>query len=347
MATAHRQLRPARGEPAFFDSFTRGIPLSQPHTVHHWPSSQPPIESLLALSFADLEMLATVVRLGSFTLAAEHLFVTQSAISQRIKTIEGQLGCALFIRSRGHPISLSGDGERLLKFAEDSRHRLQELHAELVKGHQSQEPLTIAAISSVHRTILPEIAFEFSKSFPETSLELIDATQSQITSMLRSGRIDIAIQNMTMPTEGIILRYLTREDIIIVASRAHPILDQPIRALADLDQYLFVTSDISTNFGRIVHEWIMAHQLQLKSLVSANRIDAVIGTVSLGRALGFMPEYGIREQLRQGSLVAVPLPVRPPSRQLAVAYRSEPRHRQLVKAFEAQSFQWLQSNPHL
>jgi DNA-binding transcriptional LysR family regulator len=86
----------------------------------------------LILDSRKLLAFVTLVRVGSFTLAAEELNVTQSAISHCIKSLETELDLRLIDR-RGRQIRLTPPGKQLLKHAHDILNGMQEARTELAR----------------------------------------------------------------------------------------------------------------------------------------------------------------------------------------------------------------------
>ena len=121
---------------------------------------------------ATLQAFVEVARTGSFSIAAQHLFVTQSAISKRIAQLESQLDTRLFDRI-GRGINLTEAGRTLLPQAEgiltqfeDARRTLNNLSGE-VTGRLS---LAASHHISLHR--LPETLRAFVKRYPQVEMDL-------------------------------------------------------------------------------------------------------------------------------------------------------------------------------
>jgi len=130
---------------------------------------------------------------SSFTQAAEHLSVTQSALSQGIKQLEKSLNCSLFIRD--HHIRLTPEGERLVKHCERLFFFLEDLREDI---HQAREGLrgTIRAgvLESVLLYLLPRMIAGFAKEFPMVQFsfekaETVDIERSVLDGLWHFGII--------------------------------------------------------------------------------------------------------------------------------------------------------------
>ena len=128
-----------------------------------------PVQSILK----HLPAFEAAVRLGSFTLAGKEIGLTQSAISRRIKDLEDQLGCGLFLRSH-RLVRVSPAGKRLYDaYAYAARH-LSEVVADLTRPkHRDQLVLTTSTAIATF-WLMPKVA-ELRECFPGAEIFLVTA----------------------------------------------------------------------------------------------------------------------------------------------------------------------------
>ncbi len=107
----------------------------------------------------------------SFTAAAEELGMTQSAVSQHVKALEGRLGVALFVR-RARGLSLTDDGRKLLRQLETALETLAVAARSFDTG-QSQDILTVATSVSVAQWIIAPTLTAFSRRHPTIRLRFL------------------------------------------------------------------------------------------------------------------------------------------------------------------------------
>ena len=128
----------------------------------------------------------------NFSVAAKHLFITQSTLSQQIKQLEFELGFELFMRSSRH-IILTEAGEEFLPFArrtiqdaEDGVQRLYDLQ------HVKTGVLRIGVTYSFS-TVLTEALLRFMKEFPGIRLEVFYKTVDELMVLLREHKVDLVL----------------------------------------------------------------------------------------------------------------------------------------------------------
>src|SRR5918996_6130696 len=122
------------------------------------------------LDLKRLRVLAEVARRGSFSAAAEALYLSQSAVSQQVATLEKEVGMPLLERTRGGP-KLNDAGRTVVGHAEAALARLEEAEHELkaIAGLEAGE-LRIASVPSASATLLTEGLAQFGGQHPEGRL---------------------------------------------------------------------------------------------------------------------------------------------------------------------------------
>jgi DNA-binding transcriptional LysR family regulator len=186
------------------------------------------------LSSRDLEAFLALAESQHFTRAAERCHLSQSAFSQKIARIERTAGVALFERSTRH-VTLTPEGEvfaeEVRRIQSDLQHALAHLN-ELATRRVGK--VAIAALPSVAAVWMPQVIARYRAAHPNIRIALFDALAGGGLSLLREGRVDIAI------TAGGDLRefdvtQLRSERFHLVCPRKHPFAAQKSISLSQLD----------------------------------------------------------------------------------------------------------------
>ena len=123
------------------------------------------------MTYGDMEAFLAIMRHGSITAAAEALFITQPALSRKLKSLERELGFRLFERVQGrHKLSLTGKGQEFVPLAEKWMALYRE--TEFYKSGDAQATLKIGAVDSIHTYLLPPVLQTQLKWHPEVRLSL-------------------------------------------------------------------------------------------------------------------------------------------------------------------------------
>ena len=145
------------------------------------------------LDLKRMRVLREVAEQGSFSAAAETLYVSQSAISQQISALEREVGTPLLLRLRSEPV-LTDAGKLLVSHADAAMCRLEQAEEELgeLNGLGSGE-LRMVSFSSATATIVAAAAKRFAGMHPEIRLSLSEAEPEDSLAQLRRGEFDIAL----------------------------------------------------------------------------------------------------------------------------------------------------------
>ena len=147
---------------------------------------------------AQLEALATAVAEGSFDAAARRLHVTPSAISQRIKALETNVGRVLLIRSR--PVRPTASGEALLRLARQIEMVTDDAARELADSGEAEPPtLALAVNADSLSTWLPQALATVE---PPVCFDLRRADETRTAELLRDGTVAAAVTALADPLPG-------------------------------------------------------------------------------------------------------------------------------------------------
>ena len=165
-----------------------------------------------------------VVKLGSFTKAAEATFRTQSALSQQVKALEDELGSRLLERLGKRQLRLTPAGEKLLDFAQTLLARFETLKEELheIKG-KNQGGLRLAAPFTTLYHLLPKFLQVYRQQFPNVDLILLDRSQAAVMALVKNGDIDFGLAlESQVPRDLLALRWQPVQTVLMVP-RDHPL----------------------------------------------------------------------------------------------------------------------------
>ena len=200
----------------------------------------------------DLAQLRYVVEVSdtlSFTRAAERCFVTQSALSHQIAALERELGQRLFVRS-SRSVRLSEAGEAFVPHA----------RAALRSAEQAKEDaaaatgivtgtLRIGVIPTVTAIDLSSVLVAYREAHPLVRVELTVGNSDTLTTALRQGALDIALLGLREGAEpiGVASRALSRDRLVAVFAREHPLAGVDTVGLDDLAALTFADFPANTS----------------------------------------------------------------------------------------------------
>ena len=137
-----------------------------------------------------------VAETGNISAAAQNLYISQSAVSQSVKQLEGALQTRLFIRSpRG--VTLTDDGQMLFEHVRSAMGLLETGEEKLAQTRALQMgKLVIGASDTVTSQFLLPHLDSFHKKYPNIHIQIISGRSHKVLGLLQSGKVDIACSRM-------------------------------------------------------------------------------------------------------------------------------------------------------
>lgn len=143
----------------------------------------------------QLRYFQSVVRLGSFTAAAEEHYISQSAISQQIRSLEEQLGVKLLERKK-RSFTLTEAGEYFYKKSLVLVSDYDAICRELQRIAGKDTPhLRVGVLKGYRGQELSQAAAQFSSAFPDVTVDVIHANHDALYTLLRDDRIDLVLND--------------------------------------------------------------------------------------------------------------------------------------------------------
>lgn len=170
------------------------------------------------MEFRELKYITTIAEYGSFTQAANALYVSQPSLSHMVARTEERLGTVLFDRSQT-PLKPTYAGEIYLRYANEilsSGDMMEREFRDL--SHNKKGRLRIGLPYERVAYMLPEILPRFSAEFPDIQLEIKDAGGGKLLDMIERGRIDFAILPLMSSIPGMDTHPIYEEELLLSAS---------------------------------------------------------------------------------------------------------------------------------
>lgn len=193
------------------------------------------------VTLRQLRAFVAVARTGSFTLAAESLFVTQSALSGLIKELEQALGLRLIDRST-RKISLSDAGRDLFPLVDKILHDLDGVLGEVANLKSLKTGLIrIAAPQLLASTLLPEVIAAYGLAHPDVRIKLVDCVVESVVSRVFSGEVDFGIGPERDPNSDITATALFEGPFMAVFPPGHALGKLPEIRWVDLMRFPLIS----------------------------------------------------------------------------------------------------------
>lgn len=259
----------------------------------------------------------TVAKCGSLTRAAEELYISQPAVSQSIKQLEGQLGISLFNRThRG--MELSADGgkvifskvEEALKLFKDAETLVTQIKTSAT-GH-----IRIGASDTIFEYFLADKIVEFHEKYPAVKIELLSGITPETIDDLKAGNCDAGFVNLPIEVDADLTLYgnCMRLNDVFVVSEKYKDLTKTVQPLEKLKEYPLVMLDEKTVARRSFDSYLKSVGIELFPSIEVGAWELMKRLVSRGMGIGVIPREYAQKGLDSGELFEVKtdpaLPVR-------------------------------------
>lgn len=273
----------------------------------------------------DLDQLHTfleIVRLKSFSKAAQTRFRTQPAISAQIRHLEEEIGAQLFDRF-GSRISLTTAGKIFAEYAAqiiDLRRQGQDAINELEKAPRGE--LVIAANEATWIYILPEVFSDYHRQFPNVQIQVERSYGSKIVEAILDNVADFGVAQLPVRDRRLQIANIHTDEIRLIVPGGHELGAIPAVSAGDVARFPLVLPKYGATRARL-NEWLQAMEDDLRIAMELDSTEMLKRFVVAGLGIGFTAVTHCRDELAAGRLVAVQLAPEPMVRRLALVYRKD------------------------
>lgn len=255
----------------------------------------------------------------SFSEASRLLFISQSAVSQSIKTLEKKLSHSLFIRSTKKVI-LTPEGETLLQHVAPALRMLSEGEELLANENALRGQLRIGASDTICRYFLIDYLQRFHAEYPDVRIKVTNSTSIGCVDLLENGQVDLIVcnyPNSRLRSHAQVKSVLEFSDVFVANKEAFPTVQEPLE-LEELLRFPILMLAARSTTSEYLHQMFAAQGLKLLPEVELSSNDLLMDLARIGLGIACVPDYMINEKDKSLLLSVVPLKKPFPTRRLAV-----------------------------
>lgn len=249
----------------------------------------------------QLEYFLSVAKTGSFTRAAEKLFLSQPALSKQIRQLEEELGTILLIRMHSG-LRLTPEGKELLVQAEEIVRRIKNIPAEMdVMHHTVSGELNIACGTLLTRRIMPDLLKRLLLKYPKICPHIRELTVHEQAKKLLDGTIDIGISNMLYTDKRLSYHPIFTSDFVLIRSVHSALAKKKRLTKLDVAKEKLICYLPDSLLFEAVQNILDPHPLNV--FMDSQSSATIIELVKENFGIGFVPDYLIEPEHRNGIIV--------------------------------------------
>ena len=281
--------------------------------------------------FDNYRMFYETARFRSFSTAAQHLYISQSAISQCMHQLETDLGVQLFIRSR-QGVTLTQEGKLLFRKVENAVLSIEQGENQLDRlRHLESGEITIAAGDTITTHFLLKYLEKYHSLYPDIRIEMANSYSSQMLSLVKEGKADLAFVNMPLQDEELVFETCFEINDVFVCGPDFEIKDSySWEEVSDLPLILLEKNSSSRHF---VEKCFNERNISLDPQIEVAVHDLLIRFASIHLGVSCVIEEFSKEELERGIIKKMNLTPPIPKRSIGCAYLKNAPLSYAAKAF--------------
>lgn len=249
-----------------------------------------------------LRYFAEVCHSGSFSLCAEKLNISQSALSRQVKLLEEEFGFPLFLRN-GRGVTPTIEGKTLLHEYEHHfgaiERKIQSLREQYTS---SNKEIILGVCSSISNLFIADLVEDLAKNFPNALLNIIEASSGDIRGMMENRHFDLVLTYKPKVSAKKFYTELFSEKLIVLGSKSNQLLGKTI-SIENLSTLKLLLPNDSNELRVILDEICNKRSVILKphmEMTSLHAIRAIIGKQDFNFAT-ILPYYSVKDEIDSGN----------------------------------------------
>ena len=275
------------------------------------------------MQIENFKIFADLVESESFSQSAKVNGVTQSAVSQQLRAMEKHFNVPIVDRSQKQ-FQLTREGQKLYDSTKDLLHRYDKLKCELLEMKKViSGTIRISTIYSIGLHELPIYVKKFLEKYPSVNLHVEYRRSNLVYEDIKHNSVDMGLVAYPKKSRQLEIIPFMEDEMVLICNPAHPLCKNKKVQIKDLAGCKLVSfeKDIPTRKAtdRIVREAMV----EINPIMEFDNIETIKRAVEINAGVSIVPKATVTQELRHGSLKAVPFKDRKFKRPLSIIYRKD------------------------
>ncbi|HKD65747.1 MAG TPA: LysR substrate-binding domain-containing protein [Candidatus Binataceae bacterium] len=268
-----------------------------------------------------LKVFCDIIESGSFSFAASQNFVTQSAVSQQVRSLEEKYDCRLIERGRTG-VKPTDAGQLLYSAGKEIVRRFMELENRLREiGSVVGGSIRVGTVYSVGLHELPAYLTEFLRSYPAVNVHLEYLRANKIYEDLIEGKIDLGVVAYPAKRSQIVSIAFRHDELVLVVPPDSPLAKQNKVSFAQLEGQRFVGYERDISTRKAVDRILRDHGVKPHYTMEFDNVETIKRAVEIGLGVAIVPRLTVDHETARGSLKMLEFQEGVFTRPLAIIYK--------------------------
>ena len=275
------------------------------------------------MDLLQLEHFLAIVEERTFTRAAERVNRTQPAVSQSIKKLEDEIGASLFARDV-HEVTLTeagrvlaGYAQRMVRLRDEAMRQVSELKT------MKAGTLTLVAHESAGVYLLPTPLRAYLQQYPDIKVGIQRSSLAEIPRMVMDREVDLGFVKDEPAFHELHCVEVHTDEMLLIAAPGHALAKRTDVGVADLAGEPFILHHGCTTTAELVLRLFERYATRARIVAELWSFENVKDFVREGVGIAIVPGITVKQELRDGTLVHVPLKELTIPRRTLMIYRED------------------------
>jgi len=257
------------------------------------------------MDFYQLRSFCEIARQGSFTRAADKLFLTQPALSLQVRALEAELGEALFERAPNR-LRLTVAGELLYGHAQVVLARLEVARGEISALQERLRGRLVLATSDTNCTyVLPGVLQDFRAAHPQVEIEIRNKMSPEVARLVLDHEVDLGLATLPVKHRDLVTEELFTRQEVAICPPGHPLAEKKRTTLKQVVAHPLLALEQGSTSRRILEEVCRQEEVELRTAMDLGSIEVLKRFVEIGMGVALVPQVAVAGEVEAGRLRAV------------------------------------------
>ena len=269
----------------------------------------------------QLKLFADLVREQSFTKVAERNFLTQPAVSLRIRNLEEELGTKLLERTT-RKVLVTEEGRILYDYARDILAKAEEVKTVLLeRKDQMVGSVRLATVHSIGLHELPAYLKQYISRYPQVGLHIDYQTGDIVYRIVQEGDADLGLVAYPEPHASLVVLPFLEDELVAICHTEHPLARREAIRLHDLNDQPFIAFDEGLPTRKAIDAVMSRRHVRINIKMQSGNIEILKKMVEVGLGVSLVPRFSVQAEVEHGQLRSLPISDYSFKRPLALIHR--------------------------
>jgi DNA-binding transcriptional LysR family regulator len=269
----------------------------------------------------NFKVFADLVETKSFSKAAKLNGITQSAVSQQARAMERHFKTLLIDRSQKQ-FQLTREGQRVYEASKEILHDYEKLLSELQELKKViSGTIRISTIYSIGLHELPPYIKRFLQDYPAVNVRVEYRRSNLVYEDILHNAVDFGLVAFPTKTRQIEIVPFREDQMVLICNPQHPLATAGEIEVRALSGHKFIGFDPDIPTRKAIDSLFRDFRFEVEPVMEFDNVETVKRAVEIDAGVAIVPSATVQQEIRQGTLVAVPFKSKNFTRPLAILHR--------------------------